>query len=215
MLDARGRKVTSYRRKAEVITGEAYGRRWTSEEKARIAAESFEEGANVSEVALRNGVSRGMLTCGDARLRRRLKQPRPACRSKLRRGDGGRAGASGVHFAGCDEASGDCRIVLSRYRVVELEMTGRGFGSEPGVVAAALSVVRQWAASRASVLCLYGPQNARGFRRHSRSTFAVGGITLVGAASDAHAHPDSRVFVFRSSADRVKLLAWDGSGWCW
>ncbi|WP_456843683.1 transposase [Bradyrhizobium sp. USDA 4510] len=34
----------------------------TSEKKARIAAESFEEGANISEVARRDGVSRGLLT---------------------------------------------------------------------------------------------------------------------------------------------------------
>jgi transposase len=41
----------SYRR-IEVITGERR-RRWTAEEKARIVAESFEEGANISEVARR------------------------------------------------------------------------------------------------------------------------------------------------------------------
>src|ERR1700676_3156440 len=60
MLDAR-QEGNSYRR-VEVITGERRRRRWTSEEKARIAAESFEEGANISEVARRNGVSRGLLT---------------------------------------------------------------------------------------------------------------------------------------------------------
>ncbi|WP_275200912.1 transposase [Bradyrhizobium sp. CSA207] len=56
-----GQEGDSYRR-VEVITGERRRRRWTSEEKARIAAESFEEGANISEVARRNGVSRGLLT---------------------------------------------------------------------------------------------------------------------------------------------------------
>jgi len=60
MLDAR-QEGDSYRR-VEVITGERRRRRWTGEEKARIAAESFEEGANISEVARRNGVSRGLLT---------------------------------------------------------------------------------------------------------------------------------------------------------
>src|SRR5436305_12813474 len=60
MLDAR-HEGDSYRR-VEVITGERRRRRWTGEEKARIAAESFEEGANISEVARRNGVSRGLLT---------------------------------------------------------------------------------------------------------------------------------------------------------
>jgi transposase len=60
MLDAR-QEGDSYRR-VEVITGERRRRRWTGEEKARIVAESFEEGANISEVARRNGASRGLLT---------------------------------------------------------------------------------------------------------------------------------------------------------
>jgi transposase len=60
MLDAR-QEGDSYRR-IEVITGERRRRWWTAEEKARIVAESFEEGANISEVARRNGVARGLLT---------------------------------------------------------------------------------------------------------------------------------------------------------
>jgi len=60
MLDAR-QEGDSYRR-VEVITGERRRRRWPGEEKARIVAESFEEGANISEVARRHGVSRGLLT---------------------------------------------------------------------------------------------------------------------------------------------------------
>ncbi|WP_256469668.1 MULTISPECIES: transposase [unclassified Bradyrhizobium] len=60
MLDAR-QEGGSYRR-IELITGERRRRRWTAEEKARIVAESFEEGANISEVARRNGVVRGLLT---------------------------------------------------------------------------------------------------------------------------------------------------------
>ena len=83
MLDAR--QEGDFYRRVEVITGERRRRRWTSEEKARVAAESFEEGANISEVARRNGVSRGLLTrCGAARLRRRWPaKPRTSCRSKL------------------------------------------------------------------------------------------------------------------------------------
>ena len=60
MHDAR-QEGGSYRR-IELITGERRRRRWTAEEKARIVAESLEEGANVSEVARRNGVVRGLLT---------------------------------------------------------------------------------------------------------------------------------------------------------
>src|SRR5271154_8432 len=60
MLDAR-QEGGSYRR-IEVITGQRRRRQWTAEEKARIVAESFEEGANISEVARRHGVVRGLLT---------------------------------------------------------------------------------------------------------------------------------------------------------
>jgi len=60
MLDAR-QEENSYRR-IEVITGQRRRRRWTAQEKARIVAESFEEGANISEVARRHGVVRGLLT---------------------------------------------------------------------------------------------------------------------------------------------------------
>jgi transposase len=60
MFDAR-QEGDSYRR-VEVITGQPRRRRWTDEEKAWIVAESLEEGANISEVARRNGVARGLLT---------------------------------------------------------------------------------------------------------------------------------------------------------
>jgi transposase len=60
MHDAR-QEGDSYRR-IEVITGQRQRRRWTAQEKARIVAESLEEGANISEVARRNGVARGLLT---------------------------------------------------------------------------------------------------------------------------------------------------------
>jgi transposase len=60
MLDARQEDV-AYRR-VELITGQRRRRRWTAEEKARIVAESFEGGANISEVARRHGVARGLLT---------------------------------------------------------------------------------------------------------------------------------------------------------
>jgi len=60
MLDAR-HEDDSYRR-IEVITGKRRRRRWTAKEKGRIVAESFEAGANISEVARRHGVVRGLLT---------------------------------------------------------------------------------------------------------------------------------------------------------
>src|SRR5258707_5551419 len=57
-----GRQEDGSYRRIEVITGQRRRRRWTVEEKARIVAESFEEGANISEVARRHGVARGLLT---------------------------------------------------------------------------------------------------------------------------------------------------------
>jgi len=60
MLDAR-QEDDSYRR-IEVITGRRRRRRWTAEEKGRIIAESFETDTNISEVARRHGVARGLLT---------------------------------------------------------------------------------------------------------------------------------------------------------
>jgi transposase len=50
----------SYQR-VEVITGSCRRRRWSEAEKARIVSESADPEANVSEVARRNGVSRGLL----------------------------------------------------------------------------------------------------------------------------------------------------------
>jgi len=48
-------------RRVEVITGRRRRLDWTAEEKARIVTESCRPGANISEVARRNGVNRGLL----------------------------------------------------------------------------------------------------------------------------------------------------------
>ena len=44
-------------RRIELITGSERRRRWSEDDKARIVVESFAPGANVSEVARRNGLS--------------------------------------------------------------------------------------------------------------------------------------------------------------
>jgi len=51
----------SYQR-VEVITGRRRRRDWSDEEKARILAESADPEVNISEVARRNGVNRGLLS---------------------------------------------------------------------------------------------------------------------------------------------------------
>jgi transposase len=48
-------------RRIELITGVARRRRWTTEEKAALVAESLQPGINVSELARRRGVARGLL----------------------------------------------------------------------------------------------------------------------------------------------------------
>jgi transposase len=60
MLEARTEGRT-YRR-VEMITGHGRRENWPAREKARIVMESLDPEANISEVARRNGVSRGLLT---------------------------------------------------------------------------------------------------------------------------------------------------------
>jgi transposase len=55
-----GRHEGKYRR-IEVITGRRQRRNWSDEEKVRILAESAEPGVNISAVARRWGVNRGLL----------------------------------------------------------------------------------------------------------------------------------------------------------
>jgi transposase len=61
--------------RVEVITGSRRRRSWTSAEKARIVAESLAPNANISDVARRNGVSRGLLTVWRRQTREALKTP--------------------------------------------------------------------------------------------------------------------------------------------
>ncbi|MEO8716235.1 MAG: transposase [Acetobacteraceae bacterium] len=48
-------------RRIEVITGSVRRRQWAADEKAEIIAESLQPGMNVSELARRRGVNRGLL----------------------------------------------------------------------------------------------------------------------------------------------------------
>ncbi len=48
-------------RRIELITGSVRRRRWTAEEKAAIIAESLQSKVNISELARRWGVNRGLL----------------------------------------------------------------------------------------------------------------------------------------------------------
>jgi transposase len=145
MLDAR-QEGDSYRR-IEVITGQRRRRRWTAQEKARIVAESFEEGANISEVARRNGVVRGLLT---------------VWRHKLAAAAAAAAGVNAPGFVpvliaseGSPATAGEPgRVAPAQTRlremasppgrfggVIEIEVSGACVRVEPGVDATTLSTV--------------------------------------------------------------------------
>ena len=89
-------------RRIELITGTGRRRRWSSDEKARILVESLRPGANISEVARRNGLSPQQLFGW----RREVREPEPAPSPVRKRGrpKKDRGGAPGVdkaptHFA--------------------------------------------------------------------------------------------------------------------
>ena len=141
MLDAR-QEGDSYRR-IEVITGQHRRRRWTAQEKARIVAESFEEGANISEVARRNGVVRGLLTVWRHKLAaaaganardfvpvRIVSEGSPATA-----GEPGCVAAAHTELREMASPSGQFR------GAIEIEVSGARIRVEPGVDAATLCTV--------------------------------------------------------------------------
>jgi transposase len=66
-------------RRIEVITGAERRRKWSAEEKAEIVAESLAEGAVVSDVARRHGLSPQQLFGWRARIRAAMKGSAPPC----------------------------------------------------------------------------------------------------------------------------------------
>ena len=136
MLDAR--QEGDFYRRVEVITGERRRRRWTGEEKARIAAESFEEGRNISEVARRNGVSRGLLTVW-------RRQVAAAVAGKVPSFVPIQIGAEN---AGDSERSSPAQtrpleiaVPAKACGVIEIELSGARIRVDPGVELATLSMV--------------------------------------------------------------------------
>jgi transposase len=88
-------------RRIELLTGTGRRRRWSSDEKARILVESLRPGANISEVARRNGLSPQQLFGW----RREVREPEPAPSPVRKRGrpkkdrGGAQADTAPVHFA--------------------------------------------------------------------------------------------------------------------
>nr|WP_283816860.1 transposase [Bradyrhizobium liaoningense] len=134
MLDAR-QEGDSYRR-VEVITGERRRRRWTGAEKARIVAESFEEGVNISEVARRNGVARGLLTVWRRRVAAAVAGTAPSFVP--------------IQIGAESSSTADERISSAQEisapptkacGMIEIELSGARIRIEPGVELATLSTV--------------------------------------------------------------------------
>jgi transposase len=133
MHDAR-QEGGSYRR-IEVITGQARRRRWTTEEKARIVAESFEEAANISEVARRHGVARGLLTVWRHKLAAAAGVEAPGFVPVRIDAESGRATAGAPDRV----APAQTRLLEMASRpaklcgVIEIEVSGARLRVEPGV----------------------------------------------------------------------------------
>jgi transposase len=76
--DTKDVSATARPRRIEVITGTERRRKWSAQDKAAIVAESLAEGAVVSEVARRHGLSPQQVFGWRARLRDAVKGPTPS-----------------------------------------------------------------------------------------------------------------------------------------
>jgi transposase len=141
MLDAR-QEGDSYRR-VEVITGERRRRRWTGEEKARIVAESFEDGAIISEVARRNGVSRGLLTVWRRQVAAAVVGKAPNfVPIQIGAGRGGETAGESERTSPAQTKALEIGAPSAKVcGVIEIEMNGARIRVEPGVELATLSTV--------------------------------------------------------------------------
>ena len=142
MLDAR-QEGDSYRR-IEVITGQRRRRRWTAEEKARIVAESFEDGRQ----HFRGGsaqwrcpwAAHGLAApvCGGSRRARR----QASCRSGLAAESG--RGTTGEPDRVAPAQTGLLEMASPPGKlggVIEIEVSGARIRVEPGVELTTLSTV--------------------------------------------------------------------------
>jgi transposase len=142
MLGAR-QEGDSYRR-IEVITGRSRRRRWTVEEKARIVAESFEADANISEVARRNGVARGLLTAWRRQFAAAARSPVPSfvpVQIDAEESSRGAAGERGRVAAAQTRSPEKTLSPGKHFGVIEIEVSGARVRVGPGVELTTLATV--------------------------------------------------------------------------
>jgi transposase len=144
MLDARNdaRTEGSTYQRVEVITGRQRRRRWTADEKARIVAESLEADANISDVARRHGVARGLLTIWRRQFSSGGSGHEPVQSFAAVKIDPGAPMSDGAprHSAEPDAVAAALPAVRSRARI-EIDIAGARIRIESGVDHATLVMV--------------------------------------------------------------------------
>ena len=142
MLDARNdaRNEGGAYQRVEVITGRQRRRRWTAEEKARIVAESLEADANISDVARRHGLARGLLTIWRRQLSGGGQEPGQSFAAVKIDTVAPLSDGAARHLAESDAVGAALPAIRSRGRI-EIDVAGARIRIESGVDHATLAMV--------------------------------------------------------------------------
>jgi transposase len=142
MLDARNdaRNEGGAYQRVEVITGRQRRRRWTAEEKAGIVAESLEADANISDVARRHGLARGLLTIWRRQLLGGGQEPGQSFAAVKIDTVAPLSDGAARHLAESDADGAALPAIRSRGRI-EIDVAGARIRIESGVDYATLAMV--------------------------------------------------------------------------
>ena len=190
----------SYQR-VELITGSSRRRRWSAAEKARIVTESADPEANVSEVARRNGVSRGLLNIWRRQARQAPREAGAFVRLRVAEGceEGGSSKRATGRFDRRRRTHRDCDRRRDGAGSGRRRCTHVGAGARGAEVGAVISFGRD--------VRVFVATEPIDFRK------GVHGLVALVAEGLAGAPYSGDVFVFRSTrSDRLKILAFDGTG---
>jgi transposase len=142
MLDVRNdaRNEGGAYQRVEVITGRQRRRRWPAEEKARIVAESLEADANISDVARRHGLARGLLTIWRRQLSGGGQEPGQSFAAVKIDTVAPLSDGTARHLAESDAVGSTLPAIWSRGRI-EIDVAGARIRIESGVDHATLAMV--------------------------------------------------------------------------